>query len=126
MPTYDYFCETNGRKVEVRHRMSEEIHNWGELCAMARIEDHSRTFNTEFIATLELSSMLDVAESIVRCAQMREESRGAHQRTDFPARDDKRFLANSLIYRGADGASRVKYLPVTITRWPPAERVYGR
>ena len=94
--------------------------------AVARIEDHSRTFNTEFIAALELSCMLDVAETIVRCAQLREESRGAHQRIDFPARDDKRFLANSLIYRNADGASRVEYLPVRITRWPPAERVYGR
>jgi fumarate reductase flavoprotein subunit len=94
--------------------------------AVARIEDHSRTFNTEFIAALELSCMLDVAETIVRCAQLREESRGAHQRIDFPARDDERFLANSLIYCSADGASRVEYLPVTITRWPPAERVYGR
>jgi fumarate reductase flavoprotein subunit len=70
--------------------------------------------------------MLDVAESIVGCALRREESRGAHQRTDFPARDDERFLANSLIHREADGTTRVEYLPVTITRWPPAERVYGR
>jgi fumarate reductase flavoprotein subunit len=91
-----------------------------------RIADHSRTFNTEFIALLELSSMLDVAETIVCCAQLREESRGAHQRIDFPGRDDKRFLANSLVYRTADGESRVEYLPVTITRFPPAERVYGR
>jgi fumarate reductase flavoprotein subunit len=97
-----------------------------ERYAVARIEDHSHTFNTELIAALELSNMLDVAETIVRCAQLREESRGAHQRIDFPARDDKRFLANSLIYRGAGGAPRVEYLPVPITRWPPAERVYGR
>ena len=81
---------------------------------------------TEFIAMLELSCMLDVAETIMLCAQLREESRGAHQRIDFPARNDERFLANSLIYRSADGAPRVEYLPVTITRWPPAERVYGR
>jgi fumarate reductase flavoprotein subunit len=97
-----------------------------ERYATARIDDHSRTFNTQLIAALELGCMLDVAESIVACALKREESRGAHQRTDFPARDDERFLANSLIYRNADGTSRVEYLPVTITRWPPAERVYGR
>ena len=41
-------------------------------------------------------------------------------------RDDKRFLAHSLIHRNPDGSSRVEYLPVTITRWPPGERVYGR
>ena len=55
------------------------------------LDDHSHTFNTELIAALELSFMLDVAESIVHCALHREESRGAHQRTDFPARDDERI-----------------------------------
>jgi fumarate reductase flavoprotein subunit len=89
------------------------------------IEDHSRTFNTERVAALELSCMLDVAEAIVHAALQREESRGAHQRTDFPARDDRRFLAHSLISRTSDRSVRVEYLPVRITRWPPAERVYG-
>ena len=54
-----------------------------------------------------------------------EESRGAHQRTDFPGRDDLQFLAHSVAERQADGSCRVRYLPVTITRWPPGERVYG-
>ena len=98
----------------------------GERLGSAVVEDRSRTFNTERTAVLELSFMLDVAESIVASALRREESRGAHQRTDFPARDDERFLAHSLVHRDADGTSRVEYLPVTITRWPPGERVYGR
>ena len=90
------------------------------------LSDHSRTFNTELTTALELSFMLDVAEAIVQSALARRESRGAHQRTDFPTRDDERFLAHSLVYRGADDSCRVEYLPVTITRWPPGERVYGR
>jgi fumarate reductase flavoprotein subunit len=89
------------------------------------IEDHSRTFNTERVSALELGFMLDVAEAMLSTAARREESRGAHQRTDFPARDDERFLAHSLAYRTERGTTRVDYLPVTITRWPPAERVYG-
>jgi fumarate reductase flavoprotein subunit len=89
------------------------------------IEDRSRTFNTERLSALELECMLDVADAIVTAALKREESRGAHQRTDFPARDDRRYLAHSLVHRHADGSPRVEYLPVTITRWPPAERVYG-
>jgi fumarate reductase flavoprotein subunit len=97
-----------------------------ERLGSAVVEDHSRTFNTERTAVLELSFMLDVAQSIVACALRREESRGAHQRTDFPARDDERFLAHSLAHLDADGTSRVEYLPVTITRWQPGERVYGR
>jgi fumarate reductase flavoprotein subunit len=90
------------------------------------IQDHSRTFNTELSAALELSFMLDVAETIVQSALRREESRGAHQRTDFPNRDDQRYLAHSLAVRNADGSCRIDYLPVTITRWPPGERVYGK
>jgi fumarate reductase flavoprotein subunit len=97
-----------------------------ERAAKVAIDDHSRTFNTERIAALELSFMLDVAGAIVSSALLRQESRGAHQRTDFPARDDQRYLAHSLARRTPDGSCQVEYLPVTITRWPPAERVYGR
>ena len=104
---------------------AEQLRQLQERYRDIRIEDHSRTFNTERIAALELAFMLDVAEAIVNAALRREESRGAHQRTDFPKRDDQRFLAHSLIHRRTDGSSQVEYLPVTITRWPPAERVYG-
>jgi fumarate reductase flavoprotein subunit len=90
-----------------------------------QLDDHSNTFNTELEAALELGFMLDVAESIVHCALHRTESRGAHQRTDFPARDDGKFLAHSVVYRNPDGSARLEYQPVKITRWPPGERVYG-
>jgi fumarate reductase flavoprotein subunit len=90
------------------------------------IDDHTQTFNTNLISALELSFMLDVAATMVECAKKRTESRGAHQRSDFPKRDDQNFLAHSLVARGSDGRAHVKYLPVTITRWPPGERVYGQ
>ena len=90
------------------------------------LDDRSLTFNTELLAALELGFMLDVAETIVASALARPESRGSHQRTDHPARDDKNFLSHSLASRAADGAPRIQYLPVTITRWPPGQRVYGK
>jgi fumarate reductase flavoprotein subunit len=90
------------------------------------LTDHSLTFNTELAAALELANMLDVAECIVQSGLRREESRGAHQRTDFTARDDERFLAHAMTYRNPDGSARLEDLPVTITRWAPGERVYGR
>ena len=90
------------------------------------LDDHTHTFNTELQSALELGFMLDVAEAIVHCAAARKESRGAHQRTDYPARDDKNFLAHSLLFRCPDGSARVEYSPVKITRWPPGERVYGQ
>jgi fumarate reductase flavoprotein subunit len=70
--------------------------------------------------------MLDVAEAMVNSALHREESRGAHQRTDFPKRDDATFLKHSMAWRQSDGSCRVDYAPVTITRLPPGERVYGK
>jgi succinate dehydrogenase flavoprotein subunit len=107
-------------------RGAETLQRLQHRSANLALEDQSRTFNTERVAALELGFMLDVAEAIVTAALRREESRGAHQRTDFPARDDTRFLAHSLVSRNGDGTMKVEYLPVTITRWPPAERVYGR
>jgi fumarate reductase flavoprotein subunit len=89
------------------------------------IEDNSRTFNTERVSALELECMLDVAEAMVNAALKREESRGAHQRTDFPKRDDSKYLKHSMAYRQSDGSCRVDYVPVTITKLPPAERTYG-
>jgi len=97
-----------------------------ERFANILIDDHSRTFNTNLTQALELGFMLDVAETIVHSALNREESRGAHQRRDFPKRDDQRFLCHSLASRSAEGPPRIEYLPVVITRWPPGERIYGR
>jgi fumarate reductase flavoprotein subunit len=91
-----------------------------------QLDDQTMAFNTELVAALELANMLDIAETTLHSALQREESRGAHQRTDFTTRDDTRFLNHALAYRDSDGSVRIERLPVTITRWPPGERVYGR
>ncbi|MBV8362731.1 MAG: fumarate reductase (quinol) flavoprotein subunit [Deltaproteobacteria bacterium] len=105
---------------------ANKLNELKERAANLRMDDHGRSFNTQLTAALELGFMLDVAETIVHCALNREESRGAHQRRDFPKRDDKKYLAHSLVSRTGEGPPRVDYLPVVITRWPPGERIYGR
>jgi fumarate reductase flavoprotein subunit len=113
----------DGKRLQQAANKIEELkQRFGNV----NLEDRSRTFNTELTACLELSNMLDLADTIIQSALNRTESRGAHQRTDHPARDDEKFLAHSLAHRAANGPSRIDYLPVTITRWPPGERVYGR
>ena len=104
---------------------ANKLHELRERFTDIAIDDHSRTFNTELTSALELSFMLDVSSTIVAAALARTESRGAHQRTDFPARDDKNFLAHILLFRNADGSTRMERVPVVITRWPPGARVYG-
>jgi succinate dehydrogenase flavoprotein subunit len=105
--------------VNKMRELQERFHN-------VALDDKSHTFNTELELALELGYMLDVAEAIVNSAAQRKESRGAHQRTDYPARDDVRYLAHSLIRRKPDRSLSVEYVPVKITRWPPGERVYGQ
>ncbi len=105
---------------------AETLAELQQRMAKVGVADTSRSFNTELVAALELANMLDIAECMLRSGLEREESRGAHQRTDFPKRDDERFLTHQLVVRGADGSPRVSSMPVTITRWQPGERVYGR
>jgi fumarate reductase flavoprotein subunit len=110
---------TMAKGADALAELQERVGNVG-------LADASRSFNTELLAALELANMLDIGECILQSGMQREESRGAHQRTDFPARDDERFLTHLMVLRNPDGTARVERLPVTITRWPPGERVYGR
>ncbi|MEE9179610.1 MAG: fumarate reductase (quinol) flavoprotein subunit [Vicinamibacteria bacterium] len=107
------------RGVESIRRLQERFQN-------ILLEDRSHTFNTELTSALELSYMLDVAEAILSSAQARTESRGSHQRTDYPERNDEKFLSHTLVYQTPSERPRIEYLPVTITRWPPGKRVYGK
>ena len=110
-----------------RRRAVDQLAELQQRLERVQLHDETQVFNTELVAALELANMLDIAETILQSALQREESRGAHQRTDFSARDDTRFLDHALAYRDdADGAVRIERSPVTITRWPPGERVYGR
>ena len=89
------------------------------------LDDRSNTYNTELTSVLELENMLEVAEAVANSALHRKESRGSHQRTDYPKRDDEKFLAHSLAYRTENGPPRLEYKDVVITSYPPAERKYG-
>lgn len=90
-----------------------------------KLDDHSLSFNTELTTAMELENAIDISEALACSALERTESRGSHQRSDYPKRDDSQFLKHSLAYRG-DDRPRIDYRDVVITRWPPEERVYGR
>jgi len=87
------------------------------------IKDRSRCFNTELIEAIEFGYLLDFAELIVAGAVNRQESRGAHSRTDYRERDDTNWLKHTLAFKTDEGI-RFDYKPVTITRFKPKARVY--
>ena len=105
-------------------RSCDTIRELKERMARVSLTDTSRTFNLERTTALELENMLDVGEAVVHSALARTESRGSHQRSDYPDRDDEGFLKHSFAYR-TDDEPRIGYLDVTITQWPPGERIYG-
>src|SRR3546814_19697016 len=77
------------------------------------IDDHSMVFNTQLFQALELGAMLDIGEAMVHAALDRRESRGAHQRLDFPERDDQQFLHHSLVPYGREQPPSLTTNPVT-------------
>jgi len=101
----------------------KEIRALRERFGHVKVEDKSKDFNTGLLGALQLDFMLELAEVTVVCALPRQESRGAHSRTDFPKRDDQNWLKHTLAYCTKDGP-RLEYGPVTITRWQPAARTY--
>ena len=83
-----------------------------------------RHMNYELTVALELEYMLEVSHTIILGALLREESRGAHYRTDFSTRNDRDWLKHTIATRGSDGAPVISFKDVVITRYQPVERKY--
>jgi fumarate reductase flavoprotein subunit len=93
--------------------------------ANVELTDRTNVYNTDLLQALELGSMLDCAEAVAASALARKESRGAHQRLDYVARDDVNFLRHSLaFYRGTE-PPKVDYKDVVITKSQPGVRDYS-
>jgi len=83
----------------------------------------SLRYNPGLMNTLELKGMLEISELIIAGAVVREESRGSHARTDFPARDDKNWLKHTMARYSPEGPL-FSYTGVEITDYEPKERSY--
>lgn len=101
------------------------IHELRERYRRVVLTDRTNVYNTDLFQTLELGSMLDCAEAVTVGALARKESRGAHQRLDFPERDDQNFLRHTMVYHQGADAPRIDYLDVVITRSQPGIRDYS-
>lgn len=87
------------------------------------LEDKGEIFNTELAAVLELGHLLAVAECIVIAAISRNESRGAHYRLDFAARDDKNWMKHTLLSKDGDSI-KLGCKDVAVTKYMPMKRKY--
>jgi len=85
------------------------------------VPDSSRIFNKGLVEAYEATNMLDLSEMTVRAAIMREETRKSHFRTDFPKRDNKKWLKNIIIRKGKGKMLFTTTSPVMTRLTPPEE-----
>ena len=65
-------------------------------------------YNPGWHEALALRNLMITAESVAKSALMREESRGAHTRVDFPGEQDAWLQSNVVIHKGKDGNMMVR------------------
>lgn len=85
-----------------------------QLCVM----DNKTRYNREWIETLEIENLVTVAEMVAKAALIREESRGAHYRRDFPKTDNQNWFAN-IVIQHEDGKIMFQRAPVIATLMKP-------
>ena len=101
----------------------ETIQEARERYQDVNVKDSSHTFNTDLTQTIELRSILDVAEAVTLGALERTESRGAHWRYENQERNDDDWLKHTMVYHTEDGPS-VEYEDVEIKEYKPKARSY--
>ncbi len=109
----------NDKLKQTEEKIVELLDRWNRVNAL----DASRAVNQSLMYVRQLRNMLVIARVMVRGALLRDESRGAHFKPDFPRRDDARFLKTTIAKHSDDGP-QISYEAVDTSLIPPRERKY--
>jgi succinate dehydrogenase / fumarate reductase, flavoprotein subunit len=102
-------------------KICELLERWHHI----NLSDKTVWANTTFVFARQLYNMLQLARVIAQGALMRDESRGAHYKPEFPERDDAKFLKTTKAYFAADADEpRFEFEPVDVSLIPPRTRKY--
>ena len=110
--------------VKVMSKVASDMQDIG-------IVDRSLIWNTDLIEALELENLVGQGVVTINSANLREESRGAHAREDFPDRDDENWMKHTVMWIDENYETSVMYRDVTmstltneVSSFPPKARVY--
>jgi succinate dehydrogenase / fumarate reductase, flavoprotein subunit len=105
----------------------EACEDWKRRYKNVRLSDTGMWTNQNLSFTRALGDMIKYAEAIIRASLMRDESRGAHYKPEFPERDDATYLKSTVAtYDAAADAAKIDLGPVDISLVPPRARTYGK
>ncbi|MBR71608.1 MAG: succinate dehydrogenase flavoprotein subunit [Rhodospirillaceae bacterium] len=105
---------------------------WERYRENLAVSDRSLIWNSDLVETIELDNLLRQSSVTLHGALVREESRGAHAREDYPDRDDEKWMKHTVAWIDDEGKSvTIDYRPVhmntlsnDVKTIPPKARVY--
>jgi succinate dehydrogenase/fumarate reductase flavoprotein subunit len=89
-----------------------------QVASKLAVGNKATRYNTEWMVALGLQDMLLVSEMLVRAAIHRQESRGAHYRTDYPEPNHSEWFCNLTVTKRGHQMI-LKKTPISITKWKP-------
>ena len=103
----------------------EKIVELLERFKKVNLSDRSQWANTSFAFARQLKNMLELSRTVTLGALLRDESRGAHYKPDFPDRNDEKFLKTTRAsFTGALEGPRFEYEEVDTQYIKPRPRRY--
>lgn len=112
----------NDRLEATYNKLTELLQRWENI----NINDTQKWSNQGAHFTRQLKNMLYLARVITKGALLRNESRGAHYKPDFPERDDENFLKTTMAkFNPQTGEPEISYAEVDVSLIPPRKRDYS-
>lgn len=109
----------NDRLQKTDEKIQELMERWPRI----GVQDTAGWSNQAVPFARQLRHMLELARVITIGALLRDESRGAHYKPDFPDRDDANWLKTTLASFTPDGP-KINYEPVDVSLITPRPRKY--